>query len=355
MEALRLRSAGGLIVRACAKHMPRFIPFLALVVLTGFPALADDVYKGKSIKLVVSDVPGGGYDAYSRLVARHIVKYLPGQPNITVMNMPGAEGMIGANYMFNIAERDGSVIAGLNRYTATQPLLGITNAKFNANRFNWLGTATSYADDSYLLIVRSNLPHRTIDDLRNPAMPLHIGSLGTDVPQILKETLGLSYKIVTGYKGKQELELAIERGELDGSTLGFASLASRHEDWIKKKLVRPMIQFGRIDRLPALADVPTARELAKTADDRAMIEFAELPLLIARPFAAPPGTPPERVALLRKAFLQTVSDPSYRAEGAKQMLEMTPKSGEEVQTLIADLGKVSPAVIERYKKLLGDH
>src|ERR1041385_4314074 len=122
MEALRLRSAGGLIARACAKHMPRFIPFLTLVVLVvlaGFPAMADDVYKGKSIKLVVSDVPGGGYDAYSRLVAHHLVKYLPGQPNITVINMPGAEGMIGANYMFNIAERDGSVIAGLNRYTAT--------------------------------------------------------------------------------------------------------------------------------------------------------------------------------------------------------------------------------------------
>ena len=233
------------------------------------------------------------------------------------------------------------------------PLHGNANAKYKANEFNGSAPATSYADDSYILIVRSDMPQRTIDDLRNPAMPLHIGSVGTDVPHILKEALGLSYKIVTGYKGKQELEIAIERGEADGSSLGWASLASRHQDWVKRGQVRPMIQFGRIDRLPALADVPTARELAKTADDRALIEFAELPLLIARPFAAPPGTPPERVALLRKAFLQAVNDPDYIAEGAKQMLEMTPKSGEEVQALIADLDKVSPAVIERYKKLIG--
>ena len=114
-----------------------------------------------------------------------------------------------------------------------------------------------------------------------------------------------------------------------------------------------MIQFGRIGRLPALADVPTARELATTTNDRALIEFAELPLLIARPFAAPPGTPPERVALLRKAFMQTVNDPNYLAEGAKQMLEMTPNNGEEVQALIAALDKTSPAVIERYKRLVG--
>jgi tripartite-type tricarboxylate transporter receptor subunit TctC len=327
---------------------------LALVVSAGLPTVAaDDFYKGKTLKLIVSDVPGGGYDSYSRLVARHIGKYLPGQPSVVVMNMPGADGIIAGNNLFNVAERDGTVFGGMNRYVATIPLFGNENAKFKANEFNWLGTATSYADDSYLLIVRSDLPHHTIDDLRNPAMPLHIGSVGTDVPQILKEALGLKYKIVIGYKGKQDLEIALERGELDGSTLGLASLTSRHQDWLERGLVRPMIQFGRIDRLPALAEVPTARELTKTADDKAMIEFAELPLLIARPFAAPPGTPPDRVALLRKAFLQTVNDPDYIAEGAKQKLEMTPKSGEEVQSLIAGLDKVSPGVIERYKKLLG--
>jgi tripartite-type tricarboxylate transporter receptor subunit TctC len=354
MKLSRLARASGLMARTCGQHPARLMLSLALFGLAGFPAgAADDFYKGKSLKLIISDVPGGGYEAYSRLIARHMGKYIPGQPNIIAVNMPGADGLIAGNYLFNKAERDGTVIGGMNRYVAMMPLLGNTNAKFKANEFQWLGTGTSYASDSYILIIRSDLPQKTVDDLRDPARPLNIGSIGTDVPIILKETLGLTYKIIGGYKGKQELELAIERGELDGTTLGYASLESRHEDWIKKGSVRPMIQFGRIDRLPVLADVPTARELAKTPDDRALIEFAELPLLIARPFAAPPGTPPELVAVLRKAFMQAVNDPDYIAEGTKQMLEMTPKSGEEVQALVANLEKITPAVIERYKTLIG--
>ena len=195
---------------------------------------ADDFYKGKTVKLIVSDVPGGGYDAYSRLIAKHIRTYLPGQPNVVVSYMPGADGLVAANHMFNIAEKT----HGLRDDESLHPdnvAGGQSERQVQGERVQLAGTTTSYADDSYVLIVRSNMPHHTIDDLRNPAMPLHIGSVGTDVPLILKETLGLSYKIVTGYKGKPELELAIERGETDGSTLGWSSLASRHEDWIKKE------------------------------------------------------------------------------------------------------------------------
>ena len=144
----------------------------------------------------------------------------------------------------------------------------------------------------------------------------------------------------------------MERGEADGQTLGWSSVHSRHDHWLKDNMIRPLIQFGRIDRLPALKDVPTARELARTPEDRGLIEFAELPLLMARPFAAPPGVPADRVALLRKAFMQAVHDPDYIAEASKQKLEMTPRSGEDVQALIGTLAKASPAVIERYKKLV---
>jgi tripartite-type tricarboxylate transporter receptor subunit TctC len=325
----------------------------ALLVMAGLPAnAADDFYKGKTIKLVVGSAPGAGYDAYGRLIARHLGKYLPGQPNVLVTYMPGADGIIAGNYMANLAERDGTVFGTFNRYIVTKPLLGNANAKFKANEFNWIGTTTSYADDSYVLIVRSGVPHRNIDDLRDPALELHIGSIDTDVPQILKDALGLSYKVAYGYKGKDELDLAMERGEADGQTLGWSSVNSRHQHWLKDNMIRPLIQFGRIDRLPALADVPTARELAKTPEDRSLIEFSELPLLMARPFAAPPGVPADRVALLRKAFMQAVNDPEYIAEAGKQKLEMTPRSGEDVQALIAGLGQASPAVIERYKKLV---
>jgi tripartite-type tricarboxylate transporter receptor subunit TctC len=356
MRMLKLASASRLIARlyVLEANVRRFLVSVALLILAALPAVAaDDFYKGKTIKLIIGSAPGAGYDAYGRLLARHIRKYLPGQPNIVVTYMPGADGLVAGNHLFNMAERDGTVFGTFNRYIVTMPLLGNVNAKFKANEFNWIGTATSYANDSYLLIVRSGVPHRTIDDLRSPTMPLHIGSVDTDVPQILKEALGLSYKIITGYKGKQELDIAMERGEADGQTLGWSSLASRHQHWVKNNMVRLVIQFGRVERLPALADVPTARELAKSSEDRSLIEFAELPLLIARPFAAPPGTPPERVALLREAFLQAVNDPDYLAEAAKQKLEATPKRGEEVQALVAGLDKASPAVIERYKKLIG--
>ena len=358
MKPSRLASASKLVSCAYAfgRHMRCLTLSLALLVLPGLSAIAaDDFYKGKTIKLIVGSAPGAGYDAYGRLIARHIRKHLPGQPNVVVTYMPGADGLIAGNHMFNMAERDGTVFGTFNRYIVTMPLLGNANARFKANEFNWIGTTTSYADDSYVLIVRSGVPHRTIGDLRNPALPLHIGSVDTNVPQILKDALGLNYKIITGYKGKQELDVAMERHEADGQTLGWSSLGSRHPHWVANKMVRPVIQFGRIDRLPVLADVPTARELTRTPDDRALIEFAELPLLIARPFATPPGTPPERVAMLRKAFMLTVNDPEYVAEAAKQRLEMTPKSGGEVQALIAALDKASPAVIERYKKLVARH
>ena len=141
----------------------------ALLVMAGLPAnAADDFYKGKTIKLVVGSAPGAGYDAYGRLIARHLGKYLPGQPNVLVTYMPGADGIIAGNYMANLAERDGTVFGTFNRYIVTKPLLGNANAKFKANEFNWIGTTTSYADDSYVLIVRSGVPHRNIDDLRDP-------------------------------------------------------------------------------------------------------------------------------------------------------------------------------------------
>lgn len=280
-------------------------------------------------------------------------KYIAGNPTIVVLNMPGAGGLIAANHVANIAEKDGTVFGTFNRYSAVMPLLGSDQAKFKAEDFHWLGTTASYSDNSYLLVIRAALPHRTIADLRNPDMAIHVGNTGTDVPAILKEALGLNIRLVSGYKGSDEMEIAFERGEVDGHTSGYNSILSRHAAWIEKGFIRPMIQFGRIDRLAALKDVPTARELAATPSDRALIEFAELPLLMARPFAAPPGVPAERVAVLRAAFMKTMDDVDYLEDGKKQKLELTPKSGAEVQAIVASLAQVEPAVVQRYLKALG--
>ncbi len=314
---------------------------------------AQDFYKGKQIRVVVSSAAGGGYDSVARLLQRFMPKYIPGEPSMIVVNQPGAGGLIAANNVANIAEKDGTVITLLNRYVTVMPVLGADQAKFKSEDFKWIGTTASYSDNAYLFVIRSTLPHRTIEDLRNPDMPIHIGVTGAEVPQILKEALGLNFKFVTGYKGSDDMELAFERGEVDGHTSGYNSVLQRHPQWIEKGFIRTMLQFGRIDRLPVLKDVPTAREVASNDADRSLIEFAELPLLIARPAAAPPGTQADRVRILRDAFAKTMADPGHKAESDKQKLELSPKSGEEVQAIVASLSKVKPEVVQRYLKALG--
>lgn len=316
------------------------------------PAVAQDFYSGKTIKIIVGSSAGGGYDSYARLLSRHMGKYIPGQPNVVVVNMPGADGIISANHLYNLADKDGTVFGTFNRYVVLLSLLGSKQARFDPVKFGWLGTTASYSDNAYLLVIRSALPHRNISDLRNPDMPIHLGNSGTDVPAVLKEALGLNFKVVAGYKGSDDLEIAFERGEVDAHTSGWTSIQSRHDDWIKNGFIRPMIQFGRVNRLPALAEVPTARELTTNPEDRALIEFAELPLIIARPFAAPSDVPKERLELLRAAFSKVMVDAQYLADGKKQKLELTPIDGASVSKLVEAITSAPSSVVDRYKKAL---
>ena len=327
----------------------------AVSVMSAFldSAGAQDFYSGKQVRIIVSSSAGGGYDQYARMMQRHMAKHIPGIPSIIVVNMPGAGGLTAANHLYNIAEKDGTVFATLNRYTAVMPILGVEQAKFKTEGFQWLGTTASYSDNSYLMFVRSAMPHKNVADMRDQSKPLHIGVTGTDVPAILKEALNLNFKIIGGYKSHEEMAAAFERGEIDGMTDGYISMKAAKPDWIDKNFIRPMIQFGRVDRLPEMADTPTARELAQTPEDRALIEFAEAPLLMARPFAAPPGVPADRVAMLRAAFMKAVNDPDYLVESRMQKLEHTPTDGATVQQVVNDLLKAPPAVVARYLKALG--
>jgi|tagenome__1003787_1003787.scaffolds.fasta_scaffold20977319_4 tripartite-type tricarboxylate transporter receptor subunit TctC len=313
----------------------------AAMAMTGVAA-AQDFYSGKQVKIIVSSASGGGYDQYARMLARYMPKYLPGNPSMIVVNMPGAGGVIAANHLFNIAEKDGTVIGTLNRFSAVMPILGVEQARYKTEEFNWLGTTTNYADNSYLVYVRSALPHKSIDDLRDPKKEVNFGVSTPDVPAVLKEALGLNFRIITGYKGQTDVQLAIERGELDANVDGYISMQAEHPDWLEKKFVRPLIQFGRVERHPAFPDVPTARELARTAEDRALIEFAEAPMLMARPFAAPPGVPKERVELLRAAFMKTMKDPDYLAEVQRTKAEHAPTDGRRCRPWSPSLPRHSP-------------
>jgi tripartite-type tricarboxylate transporter receptor subunit TctC len=323
-----------------------------LAALTAGPAQAADFYQGKTIKMIVGGSVGGGYDTYSRLLATHLAKHLPGNPGVVVQNMPDGGGLVGANYVYNVAEKDGTAISLIARDALTQPLLGQELAKFDPSKFNWLGTPASYGDNAFALYIRSALPQKSIDDMRKADKPLIFGNRGSVFLPLTQEALGANMKVLESYQGN-EVSLAMERSEIDGTGTSYTNVMRQNGDWVSKGFIRVVVQYGHEKRSSLLPDVPTAQELAKSPDDLALIRFAELSLTLGYPYAAPPGVPPERVAMLRKAFDETMQDPEYKAAMQKAGLEYSPNSGPNLANDIAQATKASPGVIARYKKLVG--
>ena len=313
---------------------------------------AADFYKDKQIRMIVASSAGGGYDAITRLVAKHMTKHIPGNPNIIVVNMPGGGGNTAANHVFNVAPKDGTVIGMFNRYAVVAPLMGKDEIKFKAEEFGWIGTYASYRDNSYVLWIRRGVPHRTMKDLQDTKLPMvNLGISGEEVTAVLKDALHLNVKLIRGYSGSADLDLAFERGEVDGQTSGYDSVKSKKSHWITNYAL-PFVQFGRgmvpLD-IPDLKGIPTALQLATNPEDRALIELGEVALTVARPFAAPPGIPADRLEILRRAFDATVKDPDLIRENGDQF-ELSPKSGEEVQRIIGSLKDLPKSAVERYKK-----
>lgn len=329
---------------------------LGALVLTALPAAAEDFYKGKAINLVVGNATGGGYDAYARLLARHMSKHIPGEPNIVVRNMPGAGGLVMSNYMYSQAPRDGLTIGMMSRANPVEPVLGNPSAKFKSEEFVWLGTSSSYGDDAYCLVIRADAPFKTIEDVQKPGRPLNLGALavgGTDadISLIATDVFKLNTKIVRGYTSAG-LNLAIQRGEVEGRAIGMSSIQTGLRDMLQGGKLRFLLQFGHETRWKGLPDVPTAHELAKTADDKALLDLAEMPFQMARPFIAPPGIPAEQAAILKKAFMDTNKDPAYLREAETMKIDISPLSGEGLEKIVARIAKTPPAVAARYNKIL---
>jgi tripartite-type tricarboxylate transporter receptor subunit TctC len=336
-----------------------------IAALLAVPAQADPVaefYKGKQINLIVGFGPGGGYDIYARVLARHLGRFIPGHPNIVVQAMPGAGSLRAANYLYNIAPKDGTAIGTFAR---NMPLLGILgsnpNVQFNAHRFTWLGSSSSFANDAYILIVRSDAPVKSIDEARRNDLPALVlggtaeGATGNDVPVILRDTIGLHVKQVVGYPDSAAIFLAIERGEVIGRTVDLSSVKAVKPEWLKPNSgYRVLVQFARATRHPDFPDVPTARELAKNEGARALIELAELPYALSRPFAAPPDVPADRAKALQAAFLAAHRDAGYLEDAAKLRIDVSPISGEEVVAAIDRIASAPLELLDYLRKLLAD-
>lgn len=330
----------------------------ALTAFLALPVAAQSTfYKGKTIRVIIGYGTGGGYDSYARLLTKHLGKHIPGNPNVLPQNMPGAGSMAAANHIFNVAPKDGTAFGTFARGLALGGLIDPSNKqiKFKPAEFTWIGSSSSYKDDAYLLLVRSTAPIKTIADLRGSnakqmvLAATNAGSTSYDVPVQLLEVLGLKLKIIHGYPDGASMSLAVERGEVDGRMIGLSAISATQPEWLGTNgFMRPLLQFGRRTRHTLVKDIPTARELAQAPEDSALIELLEMPFFLARPYAAPPGVPADRAALLMKGFMATHDDPDYRADAKKQKMDISPISGSEIRDMLTRMTKISPEVIQRY-------
>ena len=340
----------------------------AICVVTAFavaPARADavsDFYRNNQITLIVSAAPGGSQDLYARLLAHHLGAFVPGNPQVVVQHMPGGGSLRAANYLYNLAPRDGTVIAMLSR---NMPLIGLlgnsSSVQFKPLRFTWLGSPSSFLNDANILIIRKDAPVKSIDEARRADLaPLVLGAsadggAGNDVPIILRDTIGLHVKQVVGFPDSPAIFVAMDSGEVHGRTVDFSVLKASKPEWLApESAYRVLVQFARATRHPALPDVPTARELAKNEAARALIELAELPYSISRPIAAPPDLPSDRLQALKRAFLALHEDSQYLADAAGLQLDISPIDGDEVLRAIDRIALAPPEFLDYARRLFAE-
>jgi tripartite-type tricarboxylate transporter receptor subunit TctC len=337
---------------------------LALAVMLGAALLphaaaaqtAEQFYKGRSVTLIVGFAPGGINDISARIVGKHLGRFIPGNPTIVVQNLPGAGGLGAANRLYSVAEKDGSVIAGLGRSVPQLAIQGAPNVAFDPQRFTWLGSLSAYTNDAYLLTVIARHPAKTIDDVNKPGMAVNLGTdragaTNVSFSLIAKEVLGLQVNLVRGYQGAAPIFIAMQRGEVDGQVIGLSSIVAGQRALWEAKELRPLLQFGRLTRLPELPDVPTGREIAKDDKARALLEFAELPFFMALPFAAPPDVPPDRASALQSAFMAMSRDQSFVDDAKKLGLDVSPIGGDAIATLLTRAAATPKDVIDRFNEI----
>jgi tripartite-type tricarboxylate transporter receptor subunit TctC len=318
----------------------------------------ESFYNGRTVTMLVGTAPGGINDISARLVARHLSRFIPGTPNIIVQNNPGGGGLVTANRLYFNSEKNGSVLAKLERAVPQLAIQGNPKAPFDPAKITWLGSLSSYADDAYLMLINANHPAKTIADLKTPGMSVVLGadnaaSSNLIFAVIAKEVLGLNVNVVRGYTGAAPLFLAMQRGELDGQMVGLSSVRTGQRDLWSKNAFRPLMGFGRTRRHGEFPNMPIGRELTKDPHALSLIEFAELPFFMALPFAAPPDVPADRATALRSGFMAMCRDQAFIDEAEKLGIDMSPVGGGEILTLLARTAATPKDVIARYNAIGG--
>lgn len=323
---------------------------VAAALLCAPAAKADDFYKGKTLEIYVGTDVGGAYDAYARLLARHISRHLPGAPQTVVRNMPGAGSVVLTNYLFKRAKKDGTEFGIVNQGIPTSQALSEKGVEYDARQMNWIGSTHTTVNVAFAW---HTAKVKTIQDAMREQVIVGTtgaGSATSFYPELMNELLGTKFKIIGGYVG-QDMLLAIERGEVEGrGAYNWANLRDQ-TTWVKEKKVNILVQMGA-EKAPDLPDVPLMHELAKNTKDREILEFVSLAPSVGRPFVAPPGLAPERVKMLRDAFDASMKDKELLAESEKSKLEILPTSGAKLAEIVARNLNVSPDTVKRAKEIM---
>jgi tripartite-type tricarboxylate transporter receptor subunit TctC len=326
---------------------------LAALLLVLAPAQADDFYKGRTISLIIASNASGGYDTYGRLLARYLPRHLAGSPSVVAQNMPGAGGVRGANYIYNLAPKDGTAIGIFDQAVFLDQLLGVPGLRGDVRNFNWIGRMAS---NSAVLFAWHTAAVKKIEDAFTHELILAApGSSSRLNWTALNAIAGTKFKLLTGYEGPATAKVAMERGEVEGMSQPWGVLKAEDPEWLADHKINLLMQTG-IEKNAGLEDLPRMIDLAKNDDDRRLLEIFASPSLVGRSFAAPPGLPKGRVDELRKAFTAVVADPEFKADIERLKFDLDPLPGDELQAFFSR-ANYPPALLERAREVakLAEH
>jgi tripartite-type tricarboxylate transporter receptor subunit TctC len=342
----RLKRAPGILRRAGC-----LAAACATLIGTGVSASAqtpEQFYKGKTVELIIGYATGGSNDAYSRLLANHLGKHIPGNPTVVPKNMPGAGSFLAVNRIYNASPKDGTVI-GLGAPTmAIDEKLGNQGVRFKASELNWIGRVDSLIN---IIMMWQSSPVKSVADAQKIESTLSstgAGSTSSVYPAVMNNVLGTKFKLIMGYKGSNESMLALERGEVEGHSTAWSAVKVAQPNWIRDKNINILVQFA-LNRHPELKDIPTAVELGRNDEEKQVLGAIMKASDIGTSFFTTPGVPADRLNALRRAFDATMKDPDFLAEAEKFRLTVGPMTGEEVQKLVAEITDLPPAIIEKVR------
>lgn len=338
--------------------MPRWMGgtvAIALLVGCAQPVHAHDpvenFYKGKSLDMIIGYSPGGNYDLYARLVARYLGNHIPGRPTIIPRNMPGAGSRRAAAWVYNVAPKDGTVLAIADQALSVEQAMG-DKLGFDTAKLNYIGNPNA---DNNTTVSWHTSPVRTIEDAKRTEIVMGAtgGSTSSQYPKAMNELIGTRFRIVAGYPGGNDLNLAMERGEIEGrGSNAWNSWKATRPDWLRDKRINILVQIG-LTKAPDLPDVPLLMDLGTSDEDRTILKLLSASTYIGRPIFTTPGVPPERVKALRDAFDRMVNDPEYIETANRQLFDINPVSGENLQKTVADIVATPKPIADRLLKILG--